>query len=127
MRDISIVTHRLTVTDLMTHGVSNSWFNNLIMMNCSGVNLNLDISSILNNSLFLSVGLSGHSLVGDSVDGGLLLHLVLLVHLFLLLLLLPQLSLHLGPEVVDHLLLVVPVHVEERSWGVVSGSEIFEN
>ena len=82
--------------------------------------LHLDVPlRVLPLCLLLGRGLGLHRLesLGGDWAGLLLLGLLLL----LLPLLLPQLGLHLGPEVVDHLLLVLLVHVEQRGGRVVPG------
>ena len=122
---LSVLTHRLAVGDLVVHGVTNLGLDQLVVVDSSGGHLHLDVSAIIH---LLHGGAAGGGLRLLTVSPGLrccqLLGLLLpdpLILLFLLLpLLLPDLGFHLRPEVVDHLLLVLPVHVEERGGRVVS-------
>ena len=123
-----LFTHRLAVANLVAHGVRHLGLQNLVMMDGGGVNLDLDVTAV--DDVLLGPGgwLSGHGLERDKhLCDPLLLLLGLLLHLLLLGLLLPRLLLHLGlhltPEVVDHLLLVLLVHVEERGGRVVPGPD----
>ena len=121
-------THRLTVADLVAHGVRHLWLKNLVVMDGGGVNLDLDVTAVDDVLLGPGSWLGGHGLEGDKhLRDPLLLLLSLLLDLLLLGLLLPRLlldlGLHLTPEVIDHLLLVLLVHVEERGGCVVPGPD----
>ena len=128
---LSVLTHRLAVGDLVVHGVTQPGLQHLVVVDRGGVNLHLDIST--SNHLLHTGGrlrlhrLGGNGALGAQLRGLQLLGLLLLHPLILLLLLLPlllsDLGLHLRPEVVDHLLLVLLVHVEEGGGRVVSGPE----
>ena len=114
--------------DLVAHGVTQPRLQHLVVVDGGGVNLHLDIAP--SHHLLHTGGRLGlHGLgSGDALSAELaLLGLLLLDPLILLLLLLPlllsDLGLHLRPEVVDHLLLVLLVHVEEGGGRVVPGPE----
>ena len=125
------LTHRLTVGDLVAHGVTQPRLQDLVVVDSGGVNLHLDISTC-HHLLHTWGRLRLHSLgsndtLGTQLSRLQLLGLLFLDPLILLLLLLPlllsDLGLHLRPEVVDHLLLVLLVHVEEGGGRVVSRPE----
>ena len=116
------------MANLVAHGVRHLGLQNLVVMDGGGVHLDLDVAAVDDVLLGPGGGLGRHGLEGDNhLRDSLLLLLGLLLDLLLLGLLLPRLLLHLGLhltlEVVDHLLLVLFVHVEERGGRVVPGPD----
>ena len=122
----SAVTYRLAVRDLVCTSVRNLGLQLLVVVHRRGVHLHLDVATHILDRHRCRFRL--HSLH----HGGLLcnclclnlsrLHLLHLLHLFILLLPLPlfDLGLNFRAEVVKHLFLVLPVHVEERGGCVIS-------